>query len=599
MEKKQFGSTLLTLSLAFMLSGCSAQLETEAGEWLNVAVQARQSVTKISLADDGSTSFFAFEKGDQIGFFAEGIINNAKLTCTDGAGGFFNGKVLIINEEQAKPRPSVDYYAYYPYNASAGKDPTALKGILPSTQKAPYDDHADYLVANPITDVYDIDAFPSLSFDFDTHLFALVKLNVTNSNDAYAGEKILSIGLQSDHTPLAGQFTFSAVDGEVDFSDNPDLLSNNVSIEFATPPTLGTGTTHSVYAIVNAATYASGTLKLVVSTTNYVFTIPSKQAIDLKSYRMTSLNTADIASATRRNLVRTILLWGDSISCAYLYYDWMRNSLGSSWKVIRGAVGGDSAIQIAGRQGGLPVFTENAPITLPASSNTWVDIDNLYVRNGTEGSYTYSKLLTQQTFSYYHNLNPIIINGIPCEVGESTDAYHYHIRRVTDGDETVIPAMSPVSTYGARAYADAEVVVCYAGTNGNPPTEELIEILDRMAAILTNPDATFIVLGFHQNTTIYPKYWSEAYVSKMSTHYGRRFIDLRTEGNVNAVRLMKLIGQITDESEISEQDVSFIEAGNWPYSWHKASNDGIHMSQYGSKVMGELLYERMEELDLL
>lgn len=596
MRKKQFGSIFTTLSLAIFLSGCSAQLENEAGEWLTVAVEARQTATKSRMeADDGSTTSFVFENDDEMGFFAEGILNNIKLTCTNGAAGSFTGKIFVQGK-QAAFQPSIDYYAYYPYSASAGKDPTALTGTLPATQEAPFDGRADYLVTDPITDVYDVDDFPALSFDFDTHLFAVVKLNVTNTNDAYAGEEILSIGLQSDNTPLAGLFTFSAIDGDVEFTEDPNYLNYKVLVEYATPPTLGTGITHSVYAVVNASSYASGTLKLVVNTTNYIFTVPSKKALRLKSYNMTSLATANVANASRRKRVQKIVLWGASTTSEN-YANAVRKQLGPNWEVIRGGVGGNTQLNIAVRQGGVPMVTQAKPFTIPASSEDYVSIDGLYIQTGEEGNYKYSQVDTR-SYSTVSQMNPILIDGVECEAIYD-EVNGRRIRRLTDGEEKVISPRTLVLTNGARNCADADVMVVQVSYNDRVSDEYRKDLMDKMKAHLTNKEATMLINGYCASPTDFPQYWNETYSKNFTEYYGDCFMDLvREGGGDNAVPLMLEIGQITNESQISAKDWEYINRDEWPLSWF-AGEGNVHPNTYGSTVMAILLRRRMAELGLL
>ena len=591
---KTFGRSILALSLA-LLPACTAHME-EAREWLSIGIQASSHATKTTMTDDGSDTEFRFSTGDVMGFFANGVLNNKQLTCTDGGSGSFSGKILVKGD-QTIARPSMDYYAYYPYSKTVGDDPSALTATLPSTQRAPFDGQADFLVADPVTDKYDVDDFPVLNFEFSTHLFAVVKLSITNTNDAYAGEELLSIGLKSTDTPLAGQFTFSAVDGEMEFSDDPNYLSDKVLVEYATPPTLGNGTTHSVYAVVNPANYASGTLSLVVNTTNYIFTIPSTKVLRPKTHQMTALSTADIASASRRKRVRTIVLWGDSITGSS-FLAAVRNQLGSNWNVVRGGVGGDTAKQVASRQGGLPMYTQATSFTIPASSSEYVYIDGIYwYYNGEYGQATHSYTFRS---GYEPLINPLIIQGVECEISWDTSLSQRRIRRLVDGAAVVVPARSEVYTYASRAYANADVIVVYIGANSRHTDAILIDIHDRMKAHLTDPEALMFVLGFHTSPTEMPQYWTPAYVEAFTEHYGSYFIDQRTlGGGVNAIPLMIEIGQITNESQITETDLEYIGRGDWPQSWSRKPGDVHPNDAYGAKVQAILLRRRMSELGLL
>ncbi len=148
--------------------------------------------------------------------------------------------------------------------------------------------------------------------------------------------------------------------------------------------------------------------------------------------------------------------------------------------------------------------------------------------------------------------------------------------------------------------AGADAIVVYIGTNGRPSDAVIMDIQDRMKAHLTEPEALMFVLGFHQSTTDMPKYWTPAYVSSFTEHYGDYYIDQRTlGGGENAVPLMMEIGQITNPAQVDETDQTYIDRGDWPLSWFRAAGDVHPNDKYGAKVQAILLRRRMAELGLL
>jgi len=193
-----------------------------------------------------------------------------------------------------------------------------------------------------------------------------------------------------------------------------------------------------------------------------------------------------------------------------------------------------------------------------------------------------------------------LIKGIECEISWDSENNRHKLRRLSDGDAVEIPARTEVVTWGARAYADADVIQVYMGTNGRPSDEKLIELHDKMKTHLSNPEAHMFVLGFHQSPTDFPQYWKQTYVDAMTTHYGSYFIDQRTlGGGVNAVPLMLEIGQITDPSQVSATDQTYIDRGDWPLSWSRGPGDVHPTYTEGNVVQAILLRRRMAELGLL
>lgn len=303
----------------------------------------------------------------------------------------------------------------------------------------------------------------------------------------------------------------------------------------------------------------------------------------------------------------TVVLWGDSITQPYYFSSKLKSLLGADWTVVNAGVPSDPASVVAGRQGGYPCYTDDTDFVLPKSASDKVEVGGIwakYTRNDVE---KYDNILTFRTTSSYEKnqaISPLVINGIECipsfvEDSPGSQTGKCYLQRKTDGTEdTVIPARSEVSTYASREYRDAELIVVYFGTNGIEKTTEyynyLINTMDAMFGFMTNKDKDMIVCGFQQNPDVLSSYWTQNYVNLMSARYGDHFIDQRTEGSINAVRYMKELGMISDESEISDEDKAYIAAGNWPSAWGPVNN--VHPNEYGYYVRALLVYDKMKEL---
>lgn len=294
----------LYLDFALLFSLVSCQVETpallrETGEQISISISAHVSETKTTLNDNGSITAFGFEGDDCIGYYAEGRITNCKLQCADVDNGIFSASLDANDIISNEPAPDVRYCVYYPYNSEAGSNPTQLNGFLPPVQNAPFDDAADYLIATPQNDSFDITNLPKLDFSFDTHLFAIVKLSITNTSDELAEERIHEIGLKSSSNILTGKFTFNVTNPEEDvtFSSTPEEVSKRVRVEYpeADLPILGKNITHTVYAVVNASEFEAGTLILRATTSNYSFSLPTKKSTILSGNQLTVFPTVDLA----------------------------------------------------------------------------------------------------------------------------------------------------------------------------------------------------------------------------------------------------------------------------------------------------------------
>ena len=596
---------ILSYSSALLSACVTNSFETpqmEAGEWLDINASAQFASTKVQMEDHGDVTSFAFLEGDAIGLYAEeGLFINEKLHCYDKVNGLFTGKATLFSHEA---RDQVKYYVYYPFIDDAGKIPTEIRGNLSSSQTAPFDARYDYLTAS-LVNRYDVDNFPNLAFTFGTHLFAIVKLSISDTQGNYPEEELLAIGLKSNGPSITGRFEFDITDPSPTasfVSETEDSKKVSVSFPESSRPTIGSSATHAVYAILQPGEYSKEELTLVVYTTNYKFTIPAKRAINLSNNQVTVLPTVDLSDPgiTRTKRVRTMVLWGDSIT-SYAFHRDVQDLMGVEWDVIRAGVSGDDAYQIASRQGGLPMVTGDE-FTLPASAEEYKDIDGIYWRDETDGKYTYGQATGTASFGggYFPRINPLIISGIECEITYDFDRNQRRIHRLTDGEEMVIPAHTPISTYGSRAYANVDVIAIYMGTNGRPKDSKLLELHNLMKNHVSKETAVF-VYGFHQSTTYFPNHWTQDYADLFKATFGDYFIDLHTEGGgMNAIPLMKELGQIKDASEIDPADWQEIERGDWPISWYRSPQDLTHPDgATGSVVMAILLRRHMDKVGLL
>ena len=304
---------LLILSTLAIFGACQAN-ESEApnlaSKELAFEVSADVLRTRTTIEDAGLVSNFGWEADDCLGFFVGNVVPNVKLDCSDANEGSFGCRVKL-QDDQLDYAPSIQYYSYYPYQLEAGSDATALNAVLPSVQSAPFDGKSDFMVADPVTDYYNYEDMPKLSFSFARHLFAIVKLSVNNTSDLLAGERISSIALRSSGDALAGAFTFDATDPDSDalLSFEPEELSNSVSVCYAPSeePVLSTGTTHTVYAVVNPGSFLAGQLELVVTTDKHEYNLATSSPVILSRNQVAVFPAVDLSLVPRLSNTNDLL----------------------------------------------------------------------------------------------------------------------------------------------------------------------------------------------------------------------------------------------------------------------------------------------------
>lgn len=605
MKTKMYGNCRLLIPFLLVLEACGQEPAPQASDIIegevSITVKALLTDTKTTMEDEGDRSVFSFAHGDEIGLYAdEARLTNTYLSYSESTDEFSGS--FRVTGSSLTPSIGVNYYAYYPYDKRTSGASTVI-GILPSVQNAPFDPRYDYMVASPSQDRFDIDDFPVLSFTFNKHLFAIVKLSITNADPVLADEKLLAIGLKSNGAPLCGEFSFdvTAATPAADFTTDPDYLFNRVLLEYdkADLPSLGVGVTHSVYAIVRPGNFDASDLHLLVNTENYNYELPSEAAAQLKQNQVTVLPSIALSDVRlSKNEKKRMVLWGDSITTE-AFQSAVQHQLGSGWEVYRGGVAADGSQIITARQGGLPITT-GTEFELPASSEDYVDFDGLFWHdNESEG-----QVITSYTFQSTESslLNPLIICGIECEAAYDAERGQRMIRRLENGSKVTIPAGSSVSTFGSRTYRDVDVMVVYMGSNGAPGAENLIRWHDLMKTHLTNENAKMLVLGYQHSPTDYPYYYWGNYVDKMTDYYKEYFVNQRAlaGGWDNAIPLMYELGQITDESDVPSKDRPYLDRGDWPLSWLRNNQKNVHPNdQYGAMVQAILLRRRMVELGLL
>lgn len=144
-----------------------------------------------------------------------------------GAFGDYDSNVPFTNEATENARktsfsgtPSgMIRYAYHPWSAANdGRDPSSLAGVLPAEQKLTPDHRieADYK--------YGVVANGELGTDVRfNHLLSLVRLTVDGRGTALSTERVESVELSAERdgqpVGLAGDFTFSAIDGSLTTGD--------------------------------------------------------------------------------------------------------------------------------------------------------------------------------------------------------------------------------------------------------------------------------------------------------------------------------------------------------------------------------------------
>ena len=287
MKRKLF----LILTIAAMV-GCQkneiveAPIEESGGSIIGTLPQ-----TKTSFTDEGDVLKTEWVKDDALGVYwykrgsIEGVGTSAvDKQLNDRITAKESGRTTIFNIGNSYLAQAwVKYltYAYYPYNASAGKDPFSVKFVVPSSVVQTSDDDASHLNATDLlySSVmaewdYNNDATKNVKMTF-SHALSVLNIALTSAQSNYS---VSDIRVRfEDESEI-----FSVSDGSVNLSDGSLTLTSGtpeISLHLneaaklsATPVNVymtitpgHAGKTFSVYATVNGIETKLGSKKVPAS----------------------------------------------------------------------------------------------------------------------------------------------------------------------------------------------------------------------------------------------------------------------------------------------------------------------------------------------
>lgn len=324
-----------------------------------------------------------------------------------------------------------------------------------------------------------------------------------------------------------------------------------------------------------------------------------------------------------KDIVRTILVWGDSITWGSAstrndncYTAILRQKIienGYIESVINCGVGGENFENILVRQGALGFYFAD-DVTLPASPLERVEvqrsenyINNRKYKNTYFGENSYFQLLLQgetgrdNNEPQYKTVNPIIVNGVECTLTLEGD-YQNTVSYLSTNTQLDSPMLIKAGTFlypnGSRFKGDINIFSI--GTNGgffvkndgiidiDASIAQYIELTD--LAIEKSNSNNFIVCtpyagGALRDLGIEGLKKLESAVTK---RYGNRHFNWR--------KYLVEYGLLDAGIEATPEDLAAISKGEVPPS---LLSDGLHPNDAGHKIIGERLYDMLVSLGYL
>lgn len=587
MVKKLSYISNIFASIIVCLVACNKQEEVPiSDDKIFVSATAGLSPTKVTLSGNKLT----WDKNDNLGVYVENAQADAKfISRGDGRfEGFFNKNLC--------PQSNRKVFSYYPYSNQRNSDisNTIVCGELSNVQFAPFDPSSDYMVADVRSIDYDEQNMPEISLSFNHHLFSILCINYSNTDENISSQKITGIRIESNSKILSGHFSFDVSQGNNSvaiFDPTKGDLKKNVDISYATLEELGLHKNHKVYAIIPPGEYPSGDLTVTIFTEKEKVSLSTKKALSLKNGVIYELESINFGSLERTDGVKTILCFGDSITTGTVT-EQLQELLGCGWRVYIAGVAGNQVIPIMARQGTAPLYVRGGFVLNPDKG--------AIVEAGTSFLTT---LHTDATFSdipdnpisvtldYYTRnaqmcgmTNPFLVEGVKCEI--SSSGGKIVIKRLESGPKINCSEMEYVKVipYAAWYFGKPTVTTVYMGANGDPYSGQPLANMYKLVKSNVSPNG-FIGIGYHHGPS------TADYKTYMTSALGDNFLDLRAEGCAKAQQIMDAMGK-----DLLPVDYTNISKNVWPESWGAGT---LHPYNLGAKAYAYLVYYKMKELGYL
>ncbi len=304
-------------------------------------------------------------------------------------------------------------------------------------------------------------------------------------------------------------------------------------------------------------------------------------ALGILSCRRLYVKRENLLSAYEKELVSGIVCYGDSLTAGtggegvsyplVLEENLKRDRI--YIPVFNMGIGGETSITIAGRAGGIPFCT--ASFTIPEETEK---AEVHFIEE--EGR----KLnLLSQDGGVDTGINPCMIGGVEgCLSSEwHGDELVYYFTRSERGEEMQIADGTAVKTWAEEQFRDYIYVVFIGQNMGFTDIQDLVRQQRAIIGLQRKQAEKYIVVGLTSGT----KTEREELERAMQEEYGEKYINLR--------EYLSSQGLDAAGIEPTKEDLVQMERGEVPSS---LLTDQVHFNAEGYRLIGNLIYDRMEEL---
>ncbi len=268
-------------------------------------------------------------------------------------------------------------------------------------------------------------------------------------------------------------------------------------------------------------------------------------------------------------------------------------------------IGSEMAYQIAGRQGGLPVYafaTEDEPFVIPADTTP---VEICLYNEFIDDTYSTTNFIGIGNQGLFQGINPINVGGVLGEV-KWVEGSNYTFTRLEAGEEVTLTEMTLVETFGMKDKREDDIVVIWIGHNDCPApedTEKFDEIIGYIDAMIEYAGTEkYLVMGLmaERYATGYAEINAAIKAHMEEKGAGDKFLDIRTY-LADPTHLDRL--GIEPNQGDNTMDLEWIEKGWIPESLQseKFSKQGysLHLNQTGYDLVAAKLAQTFMELGYL
>ena len=270
---------------------------------------------------------------------------------------------------------------------------------------------------------------------------------------------------------------------------------------------------------------------------------------------------------------RSTLDYADNISRV----DWTQYK--AEIPIVNLGTGEENTYTILGRSGADP-YVVYYDITIPAETEQVA----LYIRSS-EGK------MVEPLTEGDGGVNPVTIAGIEGTLTHGSEGYNttYYFTRLEPGEEIFVPAGTEIVTAAADEYLNYFPIIWIGSYGDYSSAEDLVSQIRLLLEHHGNPDR-YLVVGLCYIDIYYGGGYNTAFEdfeSVMLKAFGDHFINLR--------KYMASDALADAEMEASKDDEYELSVGRPPQSL-RATKDSREFSATGYKLIGQLIYDRMDQL---